>query len=40
MLKKLKRAKTPGEDGNENEAWKFMPRKREEIGEKFWKLIN
>jgi len=32
MLKKLKRAKTPGEDENENESWKFMPK---EIREEF-----
>lgn len=36
-LKKLKRAKTPGEDGIENEAWRFMS---QEIGEELWKLIN
>lgn len=36
-LKKLKRAKAPGEDGIENKAWRFMPK---EIGEEFWKLIN
>lgn len=36
-LKKLKRAKAPGEDGTENEAWRFMS---QELGEEFWKLIN
>ena len=37
VLRKLRNAKAPGEDGIENEAWKFMS---EEIGEEFWKLIN
>lgn len=37
VLRRLKNAKAPGEDGIENEAWKFMA---EEIGEEFWKLIN
>lgn len=37
MLKKLKKAKAPGEDGIENEAWRFMSK---EMGEEFWKMIN
>lgn len=36
-LKKLKKAKAPGEDGIQNEAWKHMSI---EIGEEYWKLIN
>jgi len=35
VLKKLKREKAPGEDGIENEAWRYMSK---ELGEKFWKL--
>jgi len=35
VLKKLKSAKTPGEDGIENEAWIYMSKK---LGEEFWKL--
>jgi len=37
VLKKLKRAKAPGENGIENEAWRYMSK---DLGEEFWKLIN
>ncbi|XP_039304823.1 golgin subfamily A member 6-like protein 22 [Solenopsis invicta] len=37
ILRKLKKAKAPEEDGIENEAWIHMSH---EIGEEFWKLIN
>ncbi|XP_076248106.1 uncharacterized protein LOC143187781 [Calliopsis andreniformis] len=37
QLRKLKKAKAPGEDGIENEAWIYMPK---EIGEEVWKIIN
>ena len=37
VLRKLKKAKTLGEDEIENEAWRFMSKK---IGEEFWKMTN
>jgi len=37
LLKTLKKGKTPGEDGIENEAWRLMPK---EIGETFWNMIR
>ena len=37
VLRKLKKAKTPGEDEIENEAWRFTSK---EIGKEFWKIIN
>lgn len=36
-IKKLKMAKAPGEDGIENEAWRFMSK---EMGEVFTKLVG
>lgn len=36
-LRNLKRAKAPGADGLENEAWRLMPMT---IGEEFWRLMN
>ncbi|XP_011862183.1 PREDICTED: putative golgin subfamily A member 6-like protein 6, partial [Vollenhovia emeryi] len=37
VIKKLKMGKATGEDGIENEAWRFM---QKEMGEEFLKLIN
>lgn len=37
IVRKMKRAKAPGENGIENEAWRYMSK---EIGEELWKLIN
>lgn len=37
QLKKLKKTKALGEDGIENEAWRYMSM---EVGEVFWKLIK
>jgi len=37
VIKKLKMGKATGEDGIENEAWRFM---QKDVGEEFLKLIN
>ena len=37
VLRKLKKAKTPGEDEIEYEAWRFTSK---EIGKEYWKMIK
>lgn len=37
QLKKMKIWKAPGEDGLENEAWKYMP---VSIGKEVWRMIG
>lgn len=37
QLKRMKIGKTPGEDGLENEVWKYMPNS---IGKAVWKMIK